>query len=117
MLPSEDTPEAAAIRGFDFQGAGKEPSAELLPKDKAVSTYKSIVAKIKDPALLEFAGMNVIRSSVFPLDPHGTQKVRLTYEHLLEADGARIDYVLPRTESIDYSVPWEVSVKVTVSAR
>ncbi len=27
-------PEAAAIRGFDFQGAGKEPSAELLPKDK-----------------------------------------------------------------------------------
>jgi Ca-activated chloride channel family protein len=105
-------PEAAAIRGFDFQGAGKEPSAELLPKDKAVSTYKSIVAKIKDPALLEFAGMNVIRSSVFPLDPHGTQKVRLTYEHLLEADGARIDYVLPRTESIDYSVPWEVSVKI-----
>jgi Ca-activated chloride channel family protein len=105
-------PEAAAIRGFDFQGAGKEPSAELLPKDKAVSTYKSIVAKIKDPALLEFAGMNVIRSSVFPLDPHGTQKVRLTYEHLLEADGARIDYVLPRTESIDYRVPWEVSVKI-----
>ena len=28
------------------QGAGKEPSAELLPKEKAVSTYKSIVAKI-----------------------------------------------------------------------
>ena len=105
-------PEGAAIRGFDFQGSGKEPSAELLPKEKAVSTYKSIVAKIKDPALLEFAGLNLIRSSVFPLDPHGTQKVRVTYEHLLPADGARIDYVLPRTESIDYNVPWEVSVKI-----
>jgi len=105
-------PEGAAIRGFDFQGAGKEPSAELLPKDEAVSTYKSIVAKIKDPALLEFAGMNLIRSSVFPLDPHGTQKVRVTYEHLLPSDGARVDYVLPRTESIDYNVPWDVSVKI-----
>jgi len=105
-------PEGAAIRGFDFQGAGKEPSAELLPKEKAVSTYQSIVAKIKDPALLEFAGLNLIRSSVFPLDPHGTQKVRVTYEQLLPADGARIDYILPRTESIDYNVPWEVSVKI-----
>jgi len=90
-------PGGAAIRGFDFQGAGKEPSAELLPKDQAISTYQSIVAKIKDPALLEFAWMNLIRSSVFPIDPNGTQKVRVTYEHLLPSDGARVDYVLPRT--------------------
>ncbi|MBL7040065.1 MAG: VWA domain-containing protein [Pirellulaceae bacterium] len=105
-------PEGAAIRGFDFQGSGKEPSAELLPKDKAVATYESIVAKIKDPALLEFAGLNLIRSSVFPIDANGTQKIRLTYEHLLTADGPRVDYALPRTESIDYKVPWEVSVKI-----
>ena len=105
-------PEGAAVRGFDFSGSAKEPTAELLPKDKAKATYDSIVAKIKDPALLEFAGYNLIRSSVFPLDAHGTQKIRLTYEHLLSADGARIDYTLPRTESIDYKVPWEVSVKI-----
>jgi len=105
-------PEGAAIRGFDFQGSGEEPSAELLPKDKAVATYEAIVAKIKDPALLEFAGLNLIRSSVFPIDAHGTQKIRLTYEHLLAADGARVDYTLPRTESIDYKVPWEVSIKI-----
>jgi Ca-activated chloride channel family protein len=105
-------PAGAAIRGFDFQGSGAEPSAELLPKDKAVATYESIVAKIKDPALLEFAGLNLIRSSVFPLDANGTQKISLTYEHLLPADGARVDYILPRTESIDYHVPWEVSIKI-----
>jgi len=105
-------PEGAAIRSFAFSGPGKEPTAELLPKDEAAATYKSIVARIKDPALLEFAGYNLIRSSVFPVDAHGTQKIRLTYEHLLTADGARIDYVLPRTESIDYKVPWEVSMKI-----
>jgi len=105
-------PDGAAIRGFDFQGAGREPSAEMLPKDKAKATYDSIVAKIKDPALLEFAGYNLIRSSVFPVEARGKQKIRLTYENLLSADGDRVDYVLPRTESIDYKVPWEVSLKI-----
>ena len=96
-------PEGAAIRGFDFQGSGAEPSAELLPKDKAVATYEAIVAKIKDPALLEFAGLNLIRSSVFPVDPNGTQKIRLIYEHLLTAEGPRVDYALPRTEWTDHA--------------
>ena len=105
-------PEGAAVRGFTFQGAGKEPSAELLPKAEATATYKAIVAKLRDPALLEFAAYNLIRSSVFPVDPHGTQKVRLTYEHLLPADVNRVDYILPRTEAIDYRVPWRVSVKI-----
>ncbi|GAF69873.1 unnamed protein product, partial [marine sediment metagenome] len=106
-------PEGAAVRSFGFSGAGKEPTAELLPKEEAIAMYKSIVAKLKDPALLEFAGCNLIRSSVFPLEPRGRQKIRLTYEHLLDSDGDRIDYVLPRTESIDYKVPWEVSVRIT----
>jgi Ca-activated chloride channel homolog len=105
-------PEGAVVRGFTFSGAAKEPTAEVLPKEAATATYKSIVAKLRDPALLEFAGYNVIRSSVFPVDPHGTQAVRLTYEHLLVADGRRVDYVLPRTESIDYKVPWDVAVKI-----
>jgi Ca-activated chloride channel homolog len=109
LLP---VPPGAVVRSFTFEGAAAEPSAELLPKDAAKSAYESIVAKVKDPALLEFAGCNLIRSSVFPLDPNGTQKVRLTYESLLVADGNRIDYELPRSESIDYGVPWKFSMKI-----
>jgi Ca-activated chloride channel homolog len=105
-------PEGAAVRSFTFSGTAKEPTAELLPKEVALGTYKSIVARMKDPAILEFAGCNLIRSSVFPIGAHGTQKIRLTYEHLLAADGQRVDYVLPRTESIDYHVPWDVSLKI-----
>jgi Ca-activated chloride channel homolog len=105
-------PAGAVVRAFTFEGAAAEPVAELLPKDAAKSAYESIVAKVKDPALLEFAGYNLIRSSVFPLDPHGTQKVRLTYEHLLTADGNRVDYELPRSESVEYAIPWKVSVRI-----
>lgn len=109
-------PEGAVIRGFTFQGAGKEPSAQVLPKEEAKKIYDRLVAKIKDPALLEFAGYNLVRSSVFPVDANGTQKVRLTYEHILPIDGNRIDYILPRSEMLDYKVPWKVSVKIK-SAR
>ena len=109
LLP---VPPGAVVRSFTFEGAAAEPTAELLPKDAAKTAYESIVAKVKDPALLEFAGYNLIRSSVFPLDPNGTQKVRLTYESLLTADGNRVDYELPRSESVDYAVPWKFSMRI-----
>lgn len=105
-------PEGVAVRGFTFAGSAAEPTAELLPKDVAKSTYESIVAKVRDPALLEFAGYNLIRTSVFPVEAGGEQKVRLTYEHLLPADGARVDYVLPRSEAVDYTIPWTVAVRI-----
>lgn len=105
-------PDRAVLRGFTFQGSGREPSAELLGRDEARRIYDSIVAKTRDPALLEFIGLSLIRSSVFPLESGGAQKVRLVYEHVLNADGDRVDYVLPRTESIDYRVAWQISVAI-----
>lgn len=105
-------PEGATIKGFSFDGASKEPTAELLPHDKALAMYKSIVASMRDPAMLEFAGCNLVRSSVFPVEPRGKQKVRLSYEHLLPIDGNRVDYTLPRTESLEYKVPWQATVKI-----
>jgi Ca-activated chloride channel family protein len=106
-------PERAVVRGFSFQGPGAEPSARLLPHDEARQTYDRIIAQARDPALLEFAGFNLVRSSVFPVEPGGAQAVRLTYDHLLAATGDRIDYVLPRSESVEYSVPWKIAVKIT----
>ena len=105
-------PAQAALRGFTFQGGASEPTAQLLAREEARKLYDEIVAKTRDPALLEFIGHSLIRSSVFPVEPRGAQKVRIIYEHLLTADGDRIDYALPRTESIDYHVPWNVAVRI-----
>lgn len=105
-------PDGAVVRGFTFQGSAKEPIAQVLKKEEARRIYDRIVAKVRDPALLEFIGYNLVRSSVFPVESRGTQKVRLTYEHILPADGERIDYVLPRSESLDYTVPWNVAVTI-----
>ena len=105
-------PTGAVVKGFTFQGSASEPTAKLLIKDEARKTYDAIVAKVRDPALLEFIGYNLIRSSVFPVEPNNIQKVRIIYEQLLTADGNRIDYILPRSESVGYSVPWTTAVKI-----
>jgi Ca-activated chloride channel family protein len=108
-------PDGAVVRGFSYDGPSREPTATLLPRDEARQTYDRIVAQARDPALLEFAGYNLVRSSLFPVEGNGTQLVRLTYEHILSADGDRVDYVLPRSESVEYRVPWKVSVKIAAS--
>ncbi|MBM4352894.1 MAG: VWA domain-containing protein [Deltaproteobacteria bacterium] len=105
-------PDGAVVRSFTFGGAGKEPVAQLLPADEARRIYEEIVRTMRDPALLEFAGFQLIRTSVFPVEANGTQWVRLTYENLLEADGERVDYVLPRSESLDYEVPWKITIRL-----
>ncbi len=108
-------PDKAVVRGFTFQGTGAEPSARLLPREEAREAYERIVAQARDPALLEFAGFNLVRSSVFPVEPGGTQSVRLTYEHILMSEGDRVDYVLPRSESVEYTVPWKIAVKISTT--
>ena len=105
-------PAGAVIRSFGFEGAGPELTAKILPKDEARRIYDEIVRKMRDPALLEFIGYNLVRSSVFPVEPGKTQKVQLVYENLLPADGDRVDYELPRTESLDYTLPWTISVSI-----
>ena len=106
-------PDGAVVRAFTFSGSASEPTAKLLPKAEARTIYRSIVNKLRDPALLEFAGYNLVRSSVFPVPARGKQRIRLVYEHVLVADGNRVDYVLPRSESFEATAtPWKITVQV-----
>jgi Ca-activated chloride channel family protein len=102
-------PEEAVFKSFTFDGAAPGATARLLPKAEARQLYDSIVARSKDPALLEFVGTGALKSSVFPVAPGGTQHVKVTWEQLLKADGPRLDYVLPRTEALEYNVPWTLT--------
>jgi len=105
-------PDGAVIRGFAYDGPNGMITAKVLEKEEAKRIYRQLVSKIIDPALVEFIGYNLIRSSVFPVEARGKQKIRITYEHLLETDGNRVDYILPRSESLEYSVPWKITANI-----
>lgn len=105
-------PAGAVVKAFAFQGTRPDSQAQVLELHSARAIYDDIVRRAKDPALLEFVGMSSIRSSVFPVVANGTQKLRVVYESLLQRDGDRVDYLLPRSESVAYSIPWNVNVAI-----
>lgn len=109
-------PPGAAIRSFGFDGPGQEPTAKVLPADEARRIYEDIVRRSLDPALLEFVSYSFIRSSVFPVPANGESTITLTYENVLDVDaavgggGSRIDFVLPRSGSLESSgTKWSIS--------
>ncbi|MEO1008554.1 MAG: VIT and VWA domain-containing protein [Planctomycetota bacterium] len=110
LLP---VPSNAAVRGFHLETLGEDGIATLLPADEARRIYHGIVQSMKDPALLEFAGTGVLRSSVFPVPPGGEQVVSLTYEEVLPADGDRLDYTLLRSADLAIgSTPWSFAMTI-----
>lgn len=110
-------PDGAAVRGFGLEGLAVDsdgnPTAELLPRDEARTIYRRIVNRMIDPGLLEFAGFNLIKSSVFPVPAQGEQVFRVTYEHVMPADGGRREYVLPRSEALD-QIGAEWTIRTTI---
>lgn len=110
LLP---VPEGAAVGTFVLEGLGEDGIAKIMPADEARKIYNQIVASMKDPALLEFVGTSLVRSSVFPVPANGEQTVSLTYDHTLESVGDRVEYVLPRSaELMLQGAPWSFALTI-----
>ena len=65
---------------------GKEYPAKLLPADEARHMYEEIVRQNRDPALLEWMGTGLFKTSVFPVPPGAERKVTLRYSQLCRQD-------------------------------
>lgn len=107
LLP---VPHGAILKSFRLEGSQGSFQAEILPREEARRIYDEIVSRLKDPAILEFAGCGALKSSVFPVPANSTVRLRMEYEELLPMDGGRIDYVLPRSESLECKTLWSVEV-------
>ena len=110
-------PAGAVVRGFRFEGLVDGPTARLLPREEARATYDAIVARVRDPALLEMTGRAALQSSVFPVEAGGGQAVQVTWDQLLTERDGRLDYVLGRSELVgSAAVPWRIAVELRGSA-
>jgi Ca-activated chloride channel family protein len=88
-------PAGASVSGFAMSVNGKRMEAEFLEGDKAREIYQGIVAKLRDPALLEFVDRDLIRAKIFPIEPGATQQMELEYSGPLRADNGSFRYVVP----------------------
>ena len=59
-------PEGASVTSFSLRAGEHVLEGRLLGKDEARSIYEAVVRRRRDPALLEYVGRGLFRSSVFP---------------------------------------------------
>ena len=111
-------PKGAHLDKFTMEIDGRQVEAELLTADKARRIYEDIVRKAKDPALLEYAGRDVFKVRIFPIEPNSKKRITLSYTQLLKADNGLLSYVLPlNTEKFSAKPIKNVSVKVDLESK
>src|SRR6266850_2171175 len=111
-------PKGAQINKFTMEINGKPVEAELLAADKARSIYEDIVRKLRDPALLEFAGRDLFKVRIFPIEPHSRKRTTLSYTQLLKADSGLVSFIVPlNTEKFSAKPIKNVSVKVDLETK
>ncbi|MBP8260225.1 MAG: VWA domain-containing protein [Verrucomicrobia bacterium] len=111
-------PKGAQIDKFNLEIAGKMVPAELLPADKARKIYEDIVRQMKDPALMEYAGQDMFKVRIFPIEPHSRKHIKLTYTQILRAEDGMVHFLYPlNTEKFSSQPIPDVSVNVELKTR
>src|SRR6516165_10736836 len=110
-------PKGAHIDKFSMEIGGKSVDAELLPADKARGIYEDIVRKMRDPALLEYAGRDLFKVRIFPIEPHSRKPIKISYTELLRFDAGTVTYLYPlSTEKFSARPIKNLSVKIELKS-
>ncbi len=88
-------PEDGAVQNFVLLVDGRELPGRLMNKDEARRIYEEIVRTKRDPALLEYMGRGLYRTSVFPIPPGADRKVTMRYTQLCRRDRDLIEFSYP----------------------
>ena len=111
-------PPDAAIDSMTLMVNGKEFAAKLMKSDEARREYESIVRAKKDPALLEYAGFGMLKTSAFPLEPNKPAKVLVTYKNICKKDGDLVNVWYPlNTEKYSAKAVEDVEVSVDIVSK
>ena len=111
-------PKGAQIKKFAMEIDGKPVEAELMASEKARGIYEDIVRKLRDPALLEYAGQDVFKVRIFPIEPRAKKRLSLSYTQLLKSDSGLVGYIYPlNTEKFSAKPIPDLSLKVEVETK
>ena len=111
-------PYDGAVDGMTLMVDGKEYAAKLLSAKQARSLYEAIVRRNRDPALLEWAGTGMLKTSVFPVPPGAERTVTFRYTQLCRAGHGLTDFIFPLSTAKYTSHPVEhLSVNIAIQSE
>lgn len=98
-------PDDGAIQDLVLLVDGKEMPGRILTKEEARRIYEEIVRSKRDPALLEYMGRGLFRTSVFPIPPGADRTVTMSYTQLLKRDRDLLSFTYPLGTQKLYAMP------------
>lgn len=108
-------PHDASISGFGMWIGDQLIEADVVEKQRAREIYETIKREKRDPGLLEWAGGNVFKARVFPIEPYSEKRIRIVYTQTLPLQNRsfRYSYAL-RSELLQQTPLKDLSLDVTV---
>jgi Ca-activated chloride channel family protein len=88
-------PYEGVVDRLTFLVDGKEYEAKALSADEARRVYESYVRRQRDPALLEWIGTGLLKTSVFPLPPGAERTVTLRFSQVCRQTGGVTELLFP----------------------
>lgn len=88
-------PNGGIVQNFMMMVDGVEVPGELLEKDKAKEIYEGIVRRKKDPALMEYVGYGLFKTSVFPVPMGKERDITVRYTQVCERKLDMINFSYP----------------------
>jgi len=103
-------PSDVQISEFSFFIDGKEVQGEILSREDAQKYYRDIVARMIDPALMEYMDKGLVRVRMFPIPARGEAKVRFAYSQILRSEAEQLAYYYPFGTNKFSSAPLDQAV-------
>ena len=88
-------PDDGAVDSMTLLVDGKETPANLVDAEEARKQYEEIVRKARDPALLEWVGVGLFKTSVFPIPAGETRTVTMRYTQVLRTGADLTEFFFP----------------------
>lgn len=88
-------PNAGIVQNFTMMVDGKEVKGELMKQEDARGIYEEIVRRKKDPAIMEYVGYGLFKTSVFPIPVGQERKISVTYTQILERKMNLMNFTYP----------------------
>jgi Ca-activated chloride channel homolog len=107
-------PRGAAVQNLIMYIDGQAIEAKILPADEARAIYDEIVRQLRDPALLEYIGRDLLQANVFPIPAGDFRQIEITYGQALELNNGLIEYEYPLKSSFNPTVG-SMSIRVSVT--
>ena len=89
--------EDAHVDGFAYWNGEQKIVGEVFDTQTAHQVYNQVVARRRDPGLLEQVGEGVFAFKVFPIAPNEHKRVEVRWTRWLERHGQTVHYKAPAT--------------------